>query len=451
MTDTAPLYDQESEEALIGCILSYPDCLDEISGNLTPAAFHNHGLRVVLDAVLGLRSADRAVDFVTVVNELERRGTLEQAGGAANLTRLIAFVPNVLHAGSYAEVVIDKADRRRLLEMADKLAKAAFNPRAELDTIRADIMAELAQAARLDGGAEPVSVSLSILYDEIKRAAANPSETFGIPTGFADFDKITAGLQATEMLILAGEPGTGKSLLAAQMASNMARAGRPGVIYELEMGHVQLTRRTIAALSGVTTKAMKSGKVADHEWPALIDAFNQANAWPLYISDFTGWTTTALRADLARLKKQASIEWFVVDYFGLLQDQGGDDENEREKRMSGAIKRACKDLDLSAIVVHSMNKTGMAAPVKRLQHLSGSNRLAFDADVICFLTNHIPTAAEPENKNIRTLTFAKYREDDTNRLLHLVKRPGLPSFGDYQPDPNGSIKAQVTARQGARA
>lgn len=449
VNEPAPLFDHEAEDALMGCILIDPDCLENLSANLSPLSFHWHGHRAILEAVQAMLGAGQAVDFVTLVAELNRRGTLETAGGAAGLTRLITSVPNSMHASSYAATVIDKADRRRLADLAHTINNAAYNPGSNLDTLRADAMAELAAAQRLDGGAEPISQSLSVLFDEIKAAAANPQSVFGIPTGFADFDKTTAGLQATEMLLLAGEPGTGKSLLAAQMAANMARAGRPGVIYELEMGHKQLSRRIISAMSGVTTKAMRSGLVADHEWPMIVNAMGEASAWPLYVSDFTGWTTTSLRADLARLKKQAGIEWFVVDYFGLLQDAGGDDENEREKRMSGGLKRACKDLDLAAVVVHSMNKVGMAAPVKRLQHLSGSNRLSFDADVVCFLTNHIPTDGTPENKNLRTLTFAKYREDDSNRLLHLVKRPGLPAFADYAPEPNENIKAAMASKNGS--
>jgi replicative DNA helicase len=441
------LHDLESEEALIGCVLIDAACLDEIDVSLSGADFFWHPNRWIWDAVQVLHNQDGAVDFLTVTNELERIGHLAEVGGAAYLSKLITHTPNSLHAESYARAVLGMSDRRRLAELANSIARGAYLLTSDLDMVRADAMAELAAAQRLTGGAEPIARSLQILYDEIKAAAANPQSVFGIPTGFSDFDKTTAGLQAAEMLILAGEPGTGKSLLAAQMAANMAKANHPGVIYELEMGHLQLTRRLVSAMSGVTTKAMRSGMVKDHEWPAIVNAMGEATSWPLFISDFTGWTTTSLRADLARLKKQAGIEWFVVDYFGLLMDQGGDDENEREKRISGALKRACKDLDLSAVVVHSMNKTGIAAPVKRLQHLSGTNRIAFDADVVCFLTQHIPVGAEPENKNLRTLTFAKYREDESNRLLHLVKRPGLPAFADYAPEPNENIKAAMAAKK----
>jgi replicative DNA helicase len=433
----------QSEEALIGAVLVDPLVLDEIETELTGADFYIHRHGWVWDAVQTLYRSEQPVDIVTVAAELERRKQLAEAGGMAYLTKLIGDVPSALHAPAYALQVVEAAERRGLLQVAHELAKAAYDESVTLAQVRAEVVSRLVAQQKLTGGAVPMREVLAALMDEVYARAANPQDVFGIPTGFTDFDKITAGLHRSEVLYIAGEPGTGKSLLAAQMAVQMAAGGHPGVIYEMEMGSKQLARRTIAGLSGVTTKDMRSGHVPADSWGPLVETFATASEWPLHISDYTGWTTTGLRADMARLKQTAGIEWFVLDYFGLLQDTYGKDENEREKLMSGAVKRLCKDLDLAGVVVHSMNKQGMSANVKRLEHISGSGRISFDADVVCFLTKHIPSDGAMEDRNLRTLTFAKYREDESNRLLHLVKRPGLPAFGDYTPDPNASIRASV--------
>jgi replicative DNA helicase len=446
---TEPLHNVTAENALLGAVLQDQYILDDIGLDLSSSDFHVHRNGWIWEAMGKLHRAGEPIDVITVCNELEKRRRLDEAGGAAYLAKLISDVPTSLHAGAYAAQVAHAAERRGLLSVANALAKAAHDSTADLDTVRAETVSQLVAQQKLTGAARPISEVLDELYEEIKARAANPQEIFGIPTGFTDFDKITAGVHPGEVLYLAGEPGMGKSLLAAQMGAQMGAAGHPGVVYEMEMGDKQLTRRNISALSGVTTKAMRSGHVADHEWPRLVQAFSTAHAWPIHISDFTGWTTTALRADLSRLKQTAGIQWFILDYFGLLRDTYGKDDNERETAMSGAVKRLCKDLDLAGIVVHSMNKTGMAAGVKRLEHISGAGRISFDADVVCFLTKHIPTDGQREDTNLRTITFAKYREDESNRLLHLVKRPGLPAFGDYAPEPNADIKASV--RNGARA
>jgi replicative DNA helicase len=432
-----------AEEALLGAVLMYPEALDDIEVELGAGDFFVHRHRWVWDAVLTLSRAGQPIDVVTVSGELERHDQLGEVGGVAYLAKLIGDAPSSLNAAAYAAQVAEASERRGLLQVATELAKAAHNPALDLAQVRAEVVSRLVSQQKLVGGAVPIGDVLRALFDEVQARAANPQDIFGIPTGFADFDKITAGLHPTEVLYLAGEPGTGKSLLAAQMAAQMAAAGHPGVIYELEMGSQQLARRTLAGLSGVTTKAMRSGHIGDDQWAGLVQSFNSASEWPLYISDYTGWTTTALRADMARLKQTAGIEWFVLDYFGLLQDSYGKDENEREKLMSGAVKRLCKDMALAGIVVHSMNKQGMGAGVKRLEHISGSGRISFDADVVCFLTKHIPSDGQIEDRNVRTITFAKYREDESNRLLHLVKRPGLPAFGDYVPDPTAGVKASV--------
>jgi replicative DNA helicase len=204
----------------------------------------------------------------------------------------------------------------------------------------------------------------------------------------------------------------------------MAAAGYPGAIYEMEMGGVAIVRRQVSALSKIETYKMRQGKISGDEWSALTTAIETVSALPVYISDESHWTTTGVRADLARLKELYGIKWFIADYLDLFEDLQGHDENSRSKHISGQIHAICKDLDLAGLMIHSINKTGMSSSTKSKANLSGSGKHSYDADQVVFITKPNPDV------NVVNLTWDKMREGDGDRFCELVKLPGLPAFAD---------------------
>jgi replicative DNA helicase len=449
MTEPHPFpHSREAEEALIGSVLVDPETIRVL--DILPDDFYLLPHRSIWQAFRRLEQRSIAIDFVTVVDQLRSSGELENAGGESYLVRLINACATSLHAEHYAEIVKDKAYRRSMLKTASDIAKAAYDNDNDPQAAVNQSFTELITNERVGRGAVLVEEYAALCFDEIDARANDPREVYGIPTGFDDFDRITGGLQKKELIVLSGEPGVGKTLFLAQLAAQAASGkdangikkypGIPGAIYELEMGGVQLVRRMVAAHTGIGTRNMRSGRIREDEWSKLIHAIEEIAAMPLYISDSTAWTTATLRGDLIRLKAKG-VDWFIVDYSVLLQDKVGRDNNEIERTdfITKALRQTAKDLDMAAIMVHTMNKKDMnsgfqdkrARTIPSLSSLRSSGQVPYHADIVMFMTKHIPmNDGEMEDENLRTLLFAKWREADSDRYFNLVKKPGLPAFGN---------------------
>lgn len=428
--DATPPHSPHAEESLIGAAIINPATLEEV--DVQADDFYIHRNRMVWQALRDLSEKHIRADFVTLGELLDSRGQLEEIGGQARLAAMIADTPSSMGADDYARIVKDKAMRRRVIQAGTDLVKAAYSETASLDDARTRAVTELASTVVLNGGAVHLSHYLGRVYDEVGAKADNPSDVWGIPSGFKDFDFITGGLQRGEVMLLSGEPGKGKTKLAGQMAINMGRANHPGAFYSLEMAGEAVARRMVSATARIETRKLKSGKLDDSEWPVFTNAIDEMVTYPIYLSDATHWRTDGLRADLSRLKRQAGIEWFVVDYLNLMMDGSGRlEDTERSKIISRQMKSICKDLELAGIIIQSMNKGGMEGSVPTLKNLSGASQVAFDADLVCFLVDHVPEKNESANPCLRTVVFGKGRElANPRQYFHLVAFEGFPAFGD---------------------
>lgn len=425
----------EAEQALVGYVLVHPDEYMTVDIELEDFYVHKH--RYVWAAIKRLRERDRGIDFVTIVDELGNANRLDEIGGPAFVTKLMTDYPLGFSPHDSATIVREHAQRRHILQLAGDMARVAQNENIPIDTKTSDFIDRLVSTSRIRGGAVHWSHYLSELYDEIDERYKDPQDIWGIPTGFGMFDKVTGGLQLGEFMILSGVPGVGKSIWAMQAAEQMADYA-PGALYSLEMGGKQVMRRIVSARARVRTSRMKSGKLEGGDWEAIVKAIQRMEDKPVFMSDATGWTTTALRADLARLKLTKGVKWFVFDYMLLANDAAGQDETERTAAISRGLKLVCRHLDLAGLTVHSMNKTGMEASLPNQGNLRGSGQVSYDADLICFLTEFKPMSetdtyiSKADTDNMRTLIFGKGRElEDPRKYIHMVKLPAYPAFGDY--------------------
>lgn len=455
------LHSQEAEEGLLSSILIDPDSMTGL--DLAPDHFYNARHKVIYAAMRQLWRGDTGIDVITLQDCLDQSGKLAEAGGAAYLLRLLALPVAAYNAPAYAAIIREKARRRRLLQLASELANTAHNDQANIDDTVTALIGKLAEGTTVTSGARPLSEFISQLYDEVGERAKNPRDVWGIPSGIAKYDALTGGHQTGELTILSGAPGMGKSILAMQMAA-MAGKNAPGAIYSVEMSGIQVARRLVSGQASISTKSLKTGRMDDADWPAFVSAVDVLSALPIYMSDASDWTTSSLHADLARLKAQHGIKWFVLDYLFLLKDQGRD-EIERTAQISAGLKRICRSLDLAGIVVHSMNKAGISANgnkgaetsggVPGQDQLRGSGQVIYDADVITFLTQYTPSAgpvSPAEQNNVRVLWFAKGREiEDDKRYILLVKQPAFPSFREMATGAAPAVPAtpRPTARRGA--
>lgn len=421
----------EFEQALLGAILIDPRCISTI--NIEETDFTSDIHREIWRAINTLKTDGQDVDYLTVTREIEKNGT---GGTTPYITTLTCSVPSSLHVESYAVKVKDASRRRRLLEVASKIANIAADINSDLDTSIPGIVELLVNTARVTGGSGPLISVMSALYDDVLEKHKNPRDIWGIPTGFTHFDLATGGMQTDELTILSGVPGVGKSMLAMQIATQMA-AHCPGVIYSMEMTGKSVARRMVSGHAKIPTRALKTGYVSDKQWGEFGDTIGHFEKLPILFSDATGWTTTAMRADAARLKVTYNIQWFLVDYLFLLKDGKGQNEIDRTTQISGGLRQIARDLHISGLAVHSMNKVGMAENNPGQENLRGSGQVGYDADVIAFLNPYLKQVdsdyiSQRDWPNMRILQFSKGREmENSHKIIKLVKNPDYPEFMEY--------------------
>ena len=416
------LYSREAEEAVIGAVLINPGVYSMI--DLDESDFHIRRLGWVWQVFGRLYRNGDPFDTLTISDELARIDKLQEIGGTAYLLGLINNTPTAMHAEAYAETIRDYARRRQWRNLANRIASLAFDKDSSLELEASGIVSELLNAVQSEGAAVHVSKYTERVLEQVIERRANPTDIWGIPTGFADFDRITGGLQSGEILYISGEPGMGKSILAAQAGFQMAEAGHPGSIYSLEMPGTQVVRRRASFDAKLPARDLKTGRIDNSGFEALLAVVQKYDDLPLYMSDSVQWTTASLRADLARLKVQFGIEWFVLDYAYLLQDGRGLSENDRTGMISGYMKAICRSLNLAGIVIHSLNKSGMGAAVPDGEHLRGSGQQFYDTDLLLFLVGS-------KTPNTINCVFGKGRElENPKQAFELRKLPGFPALGN---------------------
>jgi replicative DNA helicase len=401
-----PIFSQEAEKAVLGSVLINPEIFKSI--DLKDMDFYIDKHQEIWRAYQNIAVSGGMIDIVSVGNKVKNYDLID----------LISNVPSSLHAKEYSEIIKEKSHRRNLVILAGEMASAAYDQNSELGEEIPRWLTKLLSSTETTGGAIHVSKVLSELYDMVKERYDDPKEIWGIPTGLYDYDILTGGNQQGEVTLLSGKPGLGKSILAIQMAFGMSNDS-PGAIYEMEMGRVQTVRREISTQSRIPNRNLKTGKMSDNDWQQFMDSISLLEKKPVYISDYTGWTTASLRADLARLKAQHDIKWFVLDYVQLLADRYGKDDSEKAAYTSKQIKNICKDLNLAGIVINSMTKSEMESDKPSMAAQKGSAQLIYDADVVFFLV---------EDGNNLKLHFSKFREDVPNRYIKLVRDDGFPAF-----------------------
>jgi replicative DNA helicase len=413
----------EAEESVIGALLINPYVISKLP--ITPEDFYIPKNAEIYRAILALHREKKTIDFLTIVEKLEATKKIGEIGGSVYLMDLAGREFSSLHAEAYAEMIIDASRRRAIIQTASNLFKAAADKGSNIDAAISESISQLANKANIQNGAVHISEFLSKLYDIVSERHDNPvkpGEVSGIPSGFIDFDNITDGFHAGEETILTAEPGLGKSLLAFQMACNMARV-YPGVVYELEMSGLAVAKRQISNMANIPTRAMDRGTMDN--WSDFVKTIEDVSVLNLHISDDTRLTTATLRADLARLRETYGIKWFVLDYLSLLKDTHGRDDIERTAWLSGEIHGICKDLNLAGLVIHSMNKQGVRENNGSQADLAGSVRVIYDADQIIVMQR------DKQYENQVNLVWSKFREGELPKGgMSLIKRAGLPAFAN---------------------
>ncbi|MFO8075337.1 MAG: replicative DNA helicase [Egibacteraceae bacterium] len=449
--DRVPPHNLEAEVSVLGSMLLSKDAIAEVNEVVHAEDFYRGAHRTIFEAVSDLYDRGEPVDPVTLGDELERRGTLESAGGVVAITELIDRVPTAANAVYYARIVAEQALRRRLIEAGTQITRIGYDAEegAEeaVDSAEA-LMYQVAQRGRV-GEFVLMKELLTESFELIEKLHENDSAVTGLATGFYDFDDLTAGLQKQNLVILAARPGMGKSTLVTNLATNVAvDLRRPVALFSLEMSQTELVQRILASEAKVDSERLRTGRLQDADWPKLSQAMGRLAEAPLFIDDTPGLNLMELRSKCRRLKQKHGLDLVILDYLQLMQAHRRSESRVQEvSELSRGLKILAKELDVPVIALSQLSRKPEDRTDRRpqLADLRESGSIEQDADLVAFIYRDDVYDPESPNKGEAEIIVAKHRNGPlrTIRLTfigHHSRFANMARGGQAQgPPPSGPM------------
>ena len=422
----------EAEQAVLGALLIDPDAIIAIAPIVRADDFYLEKHGWVYQAVIALNRRHEPIDFLTVVTELERRGKLNDVGGAAYITALINAVPTAVHAEHYAQIIRQSSLQRRLIAAAGDIAGFAYDPRGltseQMIAQASQSITEVSQSFITDNGRTLAEV-MNAAWDRIEQYVQNPREVWGIPTGF-DLDRVTGGLHKKELFVLSGDPGVGKTSWLLDATVNAALLGKShAVIFSLEMSAEELALRMISSRTGINTHLIKRGRLDDAHLAQIVRTTGELSELPIRIFDLPTDSTT-LTAKVARLAQRGEADLVIADYSKLFLDQHRD-EPIRLGLIAQAMKNLAKVYDVASVLVHPVTRGPAAQNRKPDQSdLGWSWDVVYHADTVVFAWKD---KSLPKDDLTAELVIAKNRNGATISVPHMFD-PTLTRWGNAARD-----------------
>ncbi|HEY7349726.1 MAG TPA: replicative DNA helicase [Ktedonobacterales bacterium] len=350
----------EAEEGVLGSIIIDPEAVVQVADFLRPEDFYRDAHRAIFQAVLDLYAERGPADLITLCDELQRRGRLEEVGGAAYISSLVNAVPTSANVEYYARIVERESIMRRLIHAAGQMAALAYNEsdaNIALDKAEQLIFSISQRYNRSDF--DDLRTLLEDYYEKLDKLHEQRGSLVGLPTGFHDLDKMTGGLQKSDLIILAARPAVGKSALALSLAYNTALKKNRVAFFALEMSKEQLVQRLLAMDTGIDQQRLRTGMIEDEEWERISRAIGRLSQIDLYIDDTAGISTMEMRSKARRLAAERGIDLVIVDYLQLMQGHaGGRNENRVQEisEISRNLKALARELDVPVLALSQLSR-----------------------------------------------------------------------------------------------
>ena len=439
--DRVPPQDLEAEAAVLGSILLDNEAAGEVVQILSSESFYSRRHLSVFEALVYLYDQRRAIDLLTLRDELALRGTLEEVGGVRFLTELVESVPSAANAIDYARIVRDRAILRRLISECTNIIHEAQNRASDADTILDKSEQRIFDIAESQIGldAAPLSEILKKTFEKIDRYHDRKGQWTGIPSGYDDLDRLTSGFQNSEMIIIAARPSMGKTTLALNIAEHVAVQDKvPVGLFSMEMSQQMLAQNLLCMHARIDASKLRSGFLSDEQWAKLGLALGSLSEAPIFVDDAPGMTILQLRAKARRLAARHGIKMLVVDYIQLMSAPGEESRQQEIASISRGIKALARELDIPIIAISQLNRSPEAREGHRprLGDLRESGALEQDADVVILLHRPGYYTGEPQlggeqgssaGSEETELIIAKQRNGPTG-TVQLVFRSSLLRF-----------------------
>ncbi len=439
----------EAEQSLLGGLLLDNRKWDEVTDEVGAADFYHHSHRLIFEAISGLQSLGKPADFVTVTDWLEKAGTLEKAGGAAYLSRVANDTPSTANILTYARIVREGAILRALIAAANDISDTAYNPRGRAPREVLDHAEKLVfDISERDGrsrqGFTPLQELLTRSVDRIEELYESEEAITGVPTGFADLDDMTSGLQRGNLVIVAGRPSMGKSCFAMNIAEYAAVEKKlPVAVFSLEDSGELLSMRMLSSIGRINSQKIRSGKLADTDWPRLSSAVKLLNEAPIFVDDSGALTALELRSRARRLLRENNeLGLIIVDYIQLMASTEA--QENRATQLAGitrSLKILAKELNVPVMALSQLNRAPTGRPDKRpmLFDLRESGAIEQDADVVILIHREEMYNPETDQKGVAEIIIGKQRNGPvgTRKLAFLGEYTRFESYtaSDYDGPP----------------
>lgn len=426
----------EAESSVLGGLLLDNGAWDRVGDLLTDGDFYRYEHKLIYAAIGALINASKPADVITVFEQLQNLGKAEETGGLTYLNSLAQYVPSASNIRRYAEIVRERSILRKLVSASDEIATNAFNPQGKavdqiLDEAEQKIFNIGEEGSRMKQGFQGMDSLVVQLLDRVQEMADNPNDITGVPTGFYDFDRMTSGMQAGDLIVLAARPSMGKTALAINIAEHVALNEQlPVAVFSMEMGASQLAIRIVGSIGRIDQGHLRTGKLTDDEWPRLTEAIEKLRNVQLHIDETPGLTVSELRANARRLARQCGgkLGLIVVDYLQLMSVSSSMSEENRATavgEISRGLKMLAKELGCPVIALSQLSRGVESRTDKRpmMSDLRESGAIEQDADVIMFIYRDDYYNKDSKEPGVAEVIISKQRNGPTGTVKLAFLKP----------------------------
>ena len=440
-------HNDEAEQTVLGCLLIDNEISYQIMSELKADDFYTEAHKIIYGAMMELFTESKPIDFVTLNDKLTRDGNLERAGGIDYITMLTNVVPSTANAKYYVDIVKRDSTLRSLISASTKIIENAFENDTEEPTL------QLAEKLIFDIGQrnekkslEHIKLSVDDVLNKFETIAKNKGALRGITTGFYALDKITNGLQRSDLILLAARPSFGKTSLGMNILTNAALAGNKCAIFSLEMPTSQIVQRQLCSIASVDMTKPLAGEMDTEEWQAMLLASEKLKGLDIYVDDSSMTTPMDILSKCRRLKRENGLDLIMIDYLQLMSMPNAKDNRSQEiSDMTRALKVAARELDIPIILLSQLNRAVEARKdhTPMLADLRESGSIEQDADIVMFINRPDKYPEYQGEKDIAEIVIAKHRNGETGRIK-LKWRGELTSFVNLNKDANeASLEASA--------
>ena len=420
-----PPQNVDDEKSLLGAILIDEEVLADVAEITKVIDFYDKRHSIIYDGMIRLYERRSPVDLLTLTDELKKRGDLDTIGGSSYLSELTNYVPTAAHAKSYADIVSQAAVRRRLIRAGGEISDLAFNEELSVPQLLGQSEAELFNVSDQSLKQDLTSIEeiLDESFERLDELYKNKGSLRGIKTGYRDLDNMTAGLQRSDLIILAARPAMGKTTLVTNLAYNVATIEKKSVLFfSLEMSKEQLVDRMLADAAGVDSWNIRTGNLSDDDFAKLSEAMGEMAEAPIYIDDTPGVSVLEMRTKARRAAHENELGLIIIDYLQLMQGSGSSQAQgnrvQEVSEISRGLKLLARELNVPVIALSQLSRSveSRQPQIPQLADLRESGSIEQDADIVMFIYREAYYNPETERENITDLILAKHRHGPTGTV-----------------------------------